>query len=343
MKLAFVNYHQNTVSRGLETYVSELSQRLSQNHEVKVYSSAQKMPNTRSPLTLLQRFFIDPASLKIAFWTASILSDLNRFQPDFVFALNGGWQVLILRLWTLIHKKKLIISAQSGPGWDDRFNLLICPDIFVCLTHAQINWAKRVFHFPHTRLVLIPNGVDLTVFSKEGEKNNLDLPKPIIITVGAAETSKNLDLTVKAVAKLKKTSLLILGTGPLEAKIDTLGAKLLGERYRRLSVSHDQVPHFLRSADLFTLCSASSEAFGIVYLEALAIGLAVVATKDASRREIIGRAGILINHPENSSVYARALEAALSKRWGNLPRQQAKNYDWDKITVAYENLCLRPS
>ena len=92
---------------------------------------------------------------------------------------------------------------------------------------------------------------------------------------------------------------------------------------------------YLKSCDVFTLVSESSEAFGLVYLEALACGLPVVATDDSLRRELIGDAGLFIKNPEDSRDYARALERAAKIDWGDRPVKQAEKIGWEKIAVRY--------
>jgi glycosyltransferase involved in cell wall biosynthesis len=97
------------------------------------------------------------------------------------------------------------------------------------------------------------------------------------------------------------------------------------------------MPSIYRSADCFTLCSVSSEAFGNVYVEALASNLPVVATDDEKRHEIVRGAGLFVN-PNETEAYANALVTCVSKRWGNKPRNQSKLFDWDIIAQSYERL-----
>jgi glycosyltransferase involved in cell wall biosynthesis len=99
------------------------------------------------------------------------------------------------------------------------------------------------------------------------------------------------------------------------------------------------MPEVYRSADVFTLPSASSEAFGNVLVEAMATNLPVVATNDPIRHEIVGEAGILID-PENTEEYAAALQKALEINWGEKSRKQAEKFSWDKIALKYEELFL---
>jgi glycosyltransferase involved in cell wall biosynthesis len=167
----------------------------------------------------------------------------------------------------------------------------------------------------------------------------VSLKKPIVLAVGAFTEQKRMDLVIRAVAKLDNTSLLIVGGGgDLKDEINDLGIKTLGkERFATMTVPFEQMPEVYRTADVFTLASASSESFGNVLVEAMASGVPVVATDDPARREIVGDAGILVN-PENSDEYAASLKRAMETAWGERPRKQAEKFSWDIISEKYEEL-----
>ena len=97
------------------------------------------------------------------------------------------------------------------------------------------------------------------------------------------------------------------------------------------------MPKIYGLANLFTLAPDVSEAFGIVYLEALSSGLPVVAIDDDIRREIIGDAGIFVD-PINIKHYANAINDALNRYWGNKPREQAEKFGWHEIANKYETV-----
>ncbi len=345
MKITFISFYTGFSEYGAEIFVRELSQRLALKHTVKVYSSTKKIKKTDEKLNttnIFRRLFITPQKLKELFFYISLLPNLSRNKPDIIIPLNSGWNIPILKFFTLISKTKLIISAQSGPGWDDRFNLLWKPDLFICLTKSQLNWAQKATLFKSQKFTVIPNGVDLNKFKPQGKKIKLNLQQPIILTVAATRPPKRVGETLRAVARLKKGSFLLLGSGPLDRQINALGQKLLGpKRFLHLFVSHNQTPAYFRSADLFSLCSASSEAFGIVYVEALSSGLPIVATDDSSRREIIGKAGKFVKKPEDRIRYASVLKLALQKDWKDLPRKQGQKFSWHKISLQYEQVFLR--
>lgn len=304
MKIAFLNKFQNKVFRGAETYVYELSKRLSKNHEVDIIS-------------------------KVNYF------DLLKKRYDVIIPTNGRLQALIVRKITWLTGAKMIISGQSGKGLDDRINLYCFPDVFVALSTKALSWAKKVN--PFIKSVYIPNGVDLDRFkiydlrSKSGAKT--------VLCVGAATKQKRLDLAIMAVAKLKDVNLLIAsGGGELKKEIRDLGIKMLGkDRFELISVPFGKMPEVYRVANAFTLPSASSESFGNVLVEAMASGLPVVATDDPIRQEIVGNAGILVD-PTNTAHYAEAIKSVLEGEWSKKAIQQAKKYDWDIIATQYEKI-----
>ncbi len=304
MKITFLNKFQNKVFRGAETYVYELSKRLSRNHEVDIIS-------------------------KVNYF------DLLKKRYDVIIPTNGRLQALIVRKITWLTGAKMIISGQSGKGLDDRINLYSFPDAFIALSSKALGWAKKVN--PLVKSVYIPNGVDLKKFTLQGPSLQVHLKKPVVLAVGAFTKQKRMDLAIKAIAKIDASLLMVGGGGDLKEKLREEGKNLLGERFELISVPFEKMPEVYRAADVFTLPSASSESFGNVLVEAMASGLPVVATDDPIRREIVGDAGVLVD-PANITHYAEAIESVLKGEWSKKAIQQAKKYDWDIIATQYEKI-----
>ena len=106
----------------------------------------------------------------------------------------------------------------------------------------------------------------------------------------------------------------------------------------------------LRSADVYVAPNLGGESFGIVLVEAMAAGAAVVASDLVAFSRVLddGRAGRLV---ETGS--ATALAAAVIELFDNEParaelvaaaRQRADRYDWsrvaDQIQKVYETVTL---
>ncbi len=332
MKIAFLNAYQDRVNRGAETFVFEVSQRLRKKHEVTIVSG-NMAPKQRWPI--LWRLFVDPQGISILFFTLNSLQRIWKEKPDIVIPVNGGWQPAVLRLITWLYGGKMVISGQSGKGWDDRNNLWCFPDAFISLSSFLTGWAKKVN--PFVKVEYISNGVDLDKFEPQGEKRNFALIHPIILCVGALTNEKRIDLVIRAVARLKKASLVVVGEGPLREDLVNLGKELLGKRFLLTKEEFLRMPEIYRGADLFTIPSPWYRSFEIVLVEAMASNLSVVANNDPIRAEIVGDAGILVD-PTKIGEYTMALEKALKTEWGEKPRRQAEKFDWDIIAKKYEDL-----
>jgi len=353
MKIAFLNIYNGVIDRGAETFVKELASRLSQSHEVSVFQSGKAAGELYKVLeipvswdwkqksaagTLLDLLFLDYFSRQILIFSLKAFWPILKKRYDVVIPVNGGWMPAILRIVTWLNGSKMIISGQSGIGWDDRNNLWSFPDAFVALSTRAKLWAKKAN--PFVKVEYIPNGVDTKKFTPAGEKLKINLKKPIVLCVGALTKSKRIDLAIKAVAEMENVSLLVVGDGDLRDEIKSLGKKLLGERFQLIKMPYKDMPKVYRTADIFTIPSESYYAFENVIVEAMASSLPVVVNSDEIRREIVGRAGVLVD-PTNIDAYSVALENALRLKWGKRPVNQAKKFDWDKIAQEYEKLFQR--
>lgn len=308
MKVVFLSRFQNRIERGAENFVKELTLRLSKKHHADILTGK----------------------------NADSLAKVLKGKYDIVIPINGRLQSLKVSLGRLIGGYKLLITGHSGIGKDDILNITVAkPDVFVALTEHMANWAKQWAW--GSKVVKIPNGIDLDKFSPSGQKIELDLPRPIILSVGALVWYKYHDRVIRAVSEIRSGSVLIVGKGEEKGNLEKLGRKFLGKRFKITVYNYTDMPKVYRSADLFTLPSWNREAFGIVYLEALASGLGVVAPDDLSRREIVGEGGILVN-VEDYSKYGEAIRKALDIDWTKKSRSQAEKFSWDRITVLYEQV-----
>lgn len=344
-KIAILSFYSGVVERGVETYVFEMATRLAKKHRVIVFQAGNPKPfqkfktqeikffasPPKSGKGILGKVYLDLQSLKILGFSLKSAPKFFSGKYQVVIVTNGGWQTIIYRILTKIAGAKMIIPGAAGIGADDAWNLLFRPDVFVALTSPQALWAKRLV--PEQQVETIPNGVDLSRFHPKIKPAHVDLPKPIAICTSALVPYKRIDLTIKAIAKTKNLSLLVLGDGELHGQIDGLGKRYLAARYKRLVVPYQQVPSYYRAGKVFTLAS-KTEAFGTSYIEAMATNLPVVTTSDDSRAEIIADAGILTD-PTNISQYAGDLELAAKTNYKNKPYMQALKFSWNKVAEKY--------
>ncbi|HEV2705616.1 MAG TPA: glycosyltransferase [Pyrinomonadaceae bacterium] len=202
------------------------------------------------------------------------------------------------------------------------------------------------------RLRVVPNGVDITRFDRahddfkrEAYRAQLGAEQGALMvgTVGEISPVKGQTDFVRAVAVVRARSerpveFLIVGEdasrdGRNRAALEKLITELGLSSVVRLMGRRDDVPQILASLDLFVSAS-QSEAFGLALVEAMAAGVAVVATDTEGAREIIGADGtvgtliprgnpealaaamlsLLADEELRASVAARARERARA-RW----------------------------
>lgn len=177
-------------------------------------------------------------------------------------------------------------------------------------------------HVPNDRIHVIHHGVDFELFHPAAPNERLSSSQrvfvPYLYTVGRVEAKKNVPRLIQAFRILKEKyklphHLLIAGKpghhGYDEVKIEL--AKLppdIRAAVRELGyVSDEANAQWLRFADALVFTSGF-EGFGMPALEAMASGTPVVASNASSLPEVVGKAGILVNHTRAEAIAEGVLE-----------------------------------
>lgn len=166
---------------------------------------------------------------------------------------------------------------------------------------------------PHLRddqLLLGRIGVDTDKWTP-GEPPNNEVPQLVI--VGRLHASKGHAVLLDALAKVPGVELTIVGDGPeraaIESQIERLG---LSDRVRLTGsvAEHDVIEHMCR-ADLF-VAPSHAEPLGVVYMEAMAMGVATIGTAAGGVAEIIdsGTDGLLVP-PKDPDALAQAIQSLI--------------------------------
>jgi glycosyltransferase involved in cell wall biosynthesis len=349
-------------SGGSEIFALELSRRLTKYFDVELLSGFQTESYSklaggiarthsydffRHPLLkpLWQRITKSPEILLEH--TTSFLPCAMRLlaQPaDVIFPCNDYGGLAMAAFVRSMSSAKILYTEHSGLLGEGRClarSLKFHPDHLVVFSEEMTEFALRLN--PQQKLSIIPNGVDVDRFQPDGPQFPLSLPKPIVLCVASLrkEGHKRIELAIEAVSQLSSGSLLLCGDGPDRTYFAELGKAKLGNRFAIVSLPYAQMPELYRAVDIFTLPS-KAEPFGLVYVEAMASGLPVVATEDPMRSFIVGKAGILCD-VTNLSTYSNALKTAIATHWSTLPRENAMRFSWDHIALQYCELISKLS
>jgi len=191
---------------------------------------------------------------------------------------------------------------------------------------------------------IIPNGIDLERFSPEVSPiDRFCDGKVNILFVGRLEKRKGLNYLLKAYKRVKReipeSRLIVVGPGTrLRRKYEreVMGAGLEDVVFVGYA-SCEELPRYYKTADIFCAPATGWESFGIVLLEAMAMGKPVVASNIAGYASVLthGDEGLLVP-PRDEKMLAQALvslmgDEPLRKQMGARGRAKAQEYGWDRI------------
>ena len=195
----------------------------------------------------------------------------------------------------------------------------------------------------HDKAFMIPHGVDVQRFhpgiqTDFRKLHGIPADAFVVISVGTiCYWHKRMDYVIREVAAVPDAWLVIVGQeSPDSAAIKALGKELMGDRIVFTTLPHDDLPKAYAAADVFTLGSLF-ETFGIVYIEAMAMGLPVICSNHPNQKAIV-KEGVFIDmeHPGNLTA---ALNGRDQKQFDDLSkngmRVVAENYDLKALKRRY--------
>lgn len=192
---------------------------------------------------------------------------------------------------------------------------------------------------------IVPNGIELARFGAAVEP----LPRyrdgrPTILFVGRFnEPRKGFRYLLRAFSLVREqfpdARLLVVGRGDIQRYREYLEThELTGVEFVGY-VSNDELPRYYVSCDLFCAPSTKGESFGLILLEAMAAGKAVVASNIPGYASVIdhGRDGWLVR-PQDATGLALALvrllaDTQLRAAIAAAGLRTARRYSWSEIAL----------
>ncbi|MGI8518890.1 MAG: glycosyltransferase [Acidimicrobiia bacterium] len=231
----------------------------------------------------------------------------------------------VARLAAFGLKRPAIVVSERGVD-DQRsvlslLNRLLGPmtDAFIGNSPAVIEFIRAVSRIrtDDSRLALIPNGLDGEIFRVGGPSTPRSVRR--LIAVGRLIPSKRFELAIGVLRRLRQdidAELLIAGDGPERSRLETLARDLPVSFLGHVSNRH-ALADLLRSADVL-LMTSNSEGHPNAVLEAVACGIAVVATDIPGNRAAAGAGVVLVGDGEEE--WRGAVLDALA--YGSVPSAQ---------------------
>lgn len=246
-----------------------------------------------------------------------IIRHLITLKPKVIFTSAFSlWTLFAVLLKSIFNWQIVIIYEGSSPGVDYQnsklrlwLRKLITTQVEAFVTNSnggkkyltEVLGAKpqRVFARP---IEIATPSLLLAAYGNVQQKE-LDLPQPIFMTAGQLVPRKGIDLLLKACALLQQQghqnyTLLIAGDGAQRQELESLSQQYqLEDRVKWLGwVEYCELGAYLQSADVFVFPTLE-DTWGLVTLEAMALGKPVICSELAGTSEMIveGKNGYIIN------------------------------------------------
>lgn len=330
---------------GAEVQAWELARRLARSHEVTVFTrrfdglpAHEVLEDVRIVRT---PFWPQPFSL-VSHVAASV-GTIRRYAPDLDALLcfratpGGVIGALVKHLTGL----PFCVSIRGGDWYfvaPHAWGRLLLRGVFAA-SSAVVVQAPRIRDevqagFPSVRPVVVPNGVEPDARTAHGDA---------VLFVGNLIARKGVPVLIEALRRLPGVRLVIAGDGPERPRLEELArgldvefaGALPPEQVRDLMVERGR---------LLVLPAVAGEGFPNVLLEAMSVGLPVVASDVAGVADLLqgGEAGALVPASD-----ATALAAAVERLWsdadararlGRAGKTASEQYAWSRVVPRIESL-----
>lgn len=220
--------------------------------------------------------------------------------------------------------------------------------IITCSTKMAADVSK-LFGVPRTDIDVIPNGIDASTWRVDPDDVQAARQRwapsgQLVVFVGRLEWEKGIHTLIEALARTTTPGLhaVIAGTGTYEAELMRLATPLVEEERITFTgwLPQAELQGLQAAADVIVVPSLY-EPFGLVALEAGALGIPVVVADTGGLGDIVdhGRAGYLFPAGDSAAL-AQALDAAVNDvavtahKVAAMHARISTDYQWDRIVAS---------
>jgi len=342
MKLLFLTefFPQNNdliFTGGVEARVYYIATLAKKDFKVKVISSSSK----KIPATFLSVFtriyYLISAFIKALFTDFDVVEASNfvSYLPAF-FAAKIKGKKAIAWIPDLLGKDWFQFGCFVGiSGYIlEKISLILPWDHVIALSNSTKSKLLKTGLDPN-KISVVHGGIEPKEFNL---KKSTKFSKFTIICIARLVNTKRVKDLIKALKKVKKANLIIIGFGPLELQLQKLTQKLKLEN--RISFEKNLPRHHLietiNRSHLFCLPS-TVEGFGLVTIESMALGLPAVLADIPINQEITQQGqGAVFFKPKDSDDLAKKINLLIKNK--KLYRDKAKKAKLLAKTCSWQRL-----
>ena len=255
----------------------------------------------------------------------------------------------VLRPW----KAEQLGGGYQLSSWCERVSATAADAVIAVSDGMRADIRTAYPEISAERIFVIRNGIDTTEYAPDPgtdvlERFGVDLGRPYVIFVGRITRQKGVPVLLRAASALVPEAQLVLCAGAADTPellaevtelVDGLRASRSGVLWIPEMLPRPDVIQLLTHATVFA-CPSLYEPLGIVNLEAMACGTAVVASRTGGIPEVVaeGETGLLVP-PDDPASLAEALNALLrdpdrARAMGQAGRKRAvAEFGWPAIAA----------
>ncbi len=280
---------------------------------------------------------------------------LKEFNPDIIHTNDSRhFTTFLSYIFSKKYKKPMILTEHGFHSLKSFtkiiytfYNRLISQKIFrqsKKIITVSKSFKKEVISLgiPVNKIEMIYNSLNLEEYDIKIRRDKKNSKNKIIFSAGRLIEEKGFQYLIKAIPILLEEfpNLILMLAGPnhyYKKHLENISNQLnirkqvlfLGE------ISEYKLKKFMKLSDIIVIPSLY-EPFGIIALEAMAMGKPIVASKIGGLSEIIseGKTGLFVNPGSHLDIYEKVRtllnNEKLSKKLSKQAKNESKKYDWEK-------------
>ena len=294
----------------------------------------------------------------------AIWRTVRKYKINFIhchWVIPQGFFVALLNLF---YKIPYVLTAHGGDVYSFKKNPLIrfCSGYALkrgatCTVNSQPTGQAVRNILPEARIQVIPMGVDTKRFRPENynpkKKETFNIQDLFLLAVGRFAEKKGFRYLIQAMPEILKerpqAKLLMIGFGPLEEELKRLIVELRLEQSILLPGSRtgEELAEFFATADIFigpsvVTESGDTEGQGVVFLEAMASGTAVIASDVGGIKDIVRdrETGLLVPQKDPKAIAEKILTLCKNEDLKNTLEENGRGlveekYTWSTIAAQF--------
>lgn len=267
------------------------------------------------------------------------------------------WLIILLnrigiRVLVYVHGEEITTEDPYDPGHRRAGRALMAASQIIVVSRFTRDAVQKLIGQPQRldKLFLIENGVDNARFRPMPKRSDLveayNLEKCFVfLSICRLLEKKGIDRAIEAFTKGFNADdfcrYLVVGSGPYQGVLQALAGELgvAGKVIFTGEVTEEDLPAYYSLGDVFvmpnrTLADGDTEGFGLVFLEANACGLPVIAGRDGGSIDAVkdGYSGVVVDGHSTAEIACAMLrlrrDEALRDRLRRGGRELAAGDDW---------------